>query len=285
MTAAPKPRQSMKNLMKGLRGEHNASLNLCATRNTTMAMAALLATCCMGSCKVGDSQTAATKPMVPEWALPGSSTHKQVPPPADFHRATQTSNRRIGIFDGQSDVGASLVPGNASFDPGSKEYTINSAGYNIWYTRDEFRFLWKKMSGDVSLAADVKLPNAEGFFDRKAVVIIRQSLDDDAEEAMVARHGAGLMHLAWRPEKNKMILQMKVPEKSATRIGLEKRGESYAMFISLNGEPMHQLGAPIKLAFKEPFYVGIGFCSHIPDKIDTAILSNVMLENAAGKLQ
>ncbi|MBC6700137.1 biopolymer transporter Tol [Hymenobacter sp. BT190] len=141
------------------------------------------------------------------------------------------------------------------------------------------------MSGDISLAADVKFPNETGFFDRKAVVIIRQSLDDDSEEAMVARHGAGLMHLAWRPEKNKMVLQMKVPEKSAMRIGIEKRGESYAMFISLNGEPMHQLGDPIKLAFKEPFYVGIGFCSHIPDKVDTAILSKVVLENAAGKLQ
>ncbi|WP_223827672.1 hypothetical protein [Hymenobacter armeniacus] len=275
----------MKNLLKVLRERRNGGLNLYNNKNNALIILASIAMGCIVSCKVGDSQTAATKPVVPDWALPGSSTHKQVPPPADFHRATKTSNRHIGIFDGQSDVGASLVPGNSSFEPTTKEYTINSAGYNIWYTRDEFRFLWKKMSGDVSLAADVKFPNAEGFFDRKAVVIIRQSLDDDSEEAMVARHGAGLMHLAWRPEKNTKVLQMKVPEKSAMRIGLEKRGENYAMFISLNGEPMHQLGDPIKLTFKEPFYVGIGFCSHIPDKIDTAILSNVVLENAAGRLQ
>jgi hypothetical protein len=269
----------MKDLVKVLREK---SLNLYDNRNTALA---IMATCCITSCKVSNSQTASTKVVVPDWALPGSSTHKQVPPPIDFHRATKTLNKPIGIFDGQSDVGASLVPGTSSFEPLTKEYTINSAGYNIWYTRDEFRFLWKKMSGDVSLAADVKFPNEAGFFDRKAVVIIRQNLDDDAEEAMVARHGAGLMHLAWRPEKNKTILQMKVPEKSAMRIGIEKSGESYAMFISLNGEPMHQLGNPIKLTFKEPFYVGIGFCSHIPDKVDTAILSNVILENAAGKLQ
>jgi hypothetical protein len=248
----------MKDLVKVLREK---SLNLYDNRNTALA---IMATCCITSCKVSNSQTASTKVVVPDWALPGSSTHKQVPPPIDFHRATKTLNKPIGIFDGQSDVGASLVPGTSSFEPLTKEYTINSAGYNIWYTRDEFRFLWKKMSGDVSLAADVKFPNEAGFFDRKAVVIIRQNLDDDAEEAMVARHGAGLMHLAWRPEKS---------------------GESYAMFISLNGEPMHQLGNPIKLTFKEPFYVGIGFCSHIPDKVDTAILSNVILENAAGKLQ
>jgi len=222
---------------------------------------------------------------VPDWSLPGSSTHKQVPPPIDFHRVTKTDYKRIGIFEGQSDIGAALMPGSSSFNRTTKEYTVNSAGYNIWYTRDEFRLLWKKMSGDISLAADVKFPNAEGFFDSNVVVIIRQSLDDDAEEAMEAGHGAGLMHLAWRPEKNKMILQMKVPEKSAMRIGIEKKGNFYAMFISLNGEPMHQLGDPVKLDIKEPFYVGIGFCSHVPDKMDTAIFSNVVLENEAGKVK
>src|SRR5689334_24399449 len=69
---------------------------------------------------------------VPDWALPQSSTHKQVPPPADFHRASVTVNGTIGQFDGQSDVGAALVPGSASYDAAAKSYTINSAGYNIW---------------------------------------------------------------------------------------------------------------------------------------------------------
>ncbi|OAQ40288.1 biopolymer transporter Tol [Pedobacter psychrophilus] len=259
----------------------NRYYNFYSNRNTSLFILILMFTSCIISCKVKKT----TAVVVPEWSLPGSSTHKQVPPPIDFHRVTKTSNKNIGIFDGQSDIGAALVPGSSSFDPISKEYTINSAGYNIWYTRDEFRFLWKKMSGDISLAADVKFPVAEGYSDRKAVVIIRQSLDDDAEEVMVGRHGAGLMHMAWRPEKNTMIQQMKVPEKGAMRIGIEKKGDNYAMFISLNGEPMHQLGNPVKISITEPFYVGIGFTSHIPDKSDTAILSNVVLENVAGKVR
>ena len=47
---------------------------------------------------------------------------------------------------------------------------------------------------------------------------------------------------------------------------------------------MSQFGAPIELTLEEPFYVGIGFCSHVPDKVDTAILSNVLLVNKAGKV-
>jgi len=94
-------------------------------------------------------------PAVPERAQPGSPTHVQVPPPADFHRPSRNFDVPIGVFQGQSDIGAAVVPGSASYDAKTKEYTINSAGYNIWYSRDEFRYLWKKMSGDVSLAADV----------------------------------------------------------------------------------------------------------------------------------
>ena len=69
------------------------------------------------------------------------------------------------------------------------------------------------------------------------------------------------------------------------RIGIEKRGNSFVLFVSMDGEPMHQFGAPIQLHIDEPFYVGIGFCSHIPDKADTAILSNIILVNAADNIR
>ena len=241
---------------------------------------------CVASHKaVAQAATAPDNVQVPDWALPSSPTHKQVPPPLDFHRPARTNNNHIGIFTGQTDVGAAVVAGSSSYNPSSKQYTITSAGYNIWYTRDEFRYLWKKMSGDVSLAADVTFPDTAGYGDRKAVVIIRQSLEDDSKEAMVALHGAGLMHLAWRPEANASLKEMRVTEKSAQRIGIEKKGDSFAIFVSMHGEPMHQLGDAIQLHLDAPFYVGIGFCSHQPAKRDAAILSNVVLENSAGKVQ
>ena len=244
----------------------------------------------------------AQTPAVPDWALPGSETHTQVSPPADFHRPTVTSNKSIGIFEGQSDIGAALVPGSSSYNPDTKQYTITSAGYNVWYIRDEFRYLWKKMSGDVSLAADISYPDTLGFGDRKALLVIRQSLDDDSKEALVALHGEGMIHLAWRPEKGQRIKDMeyrigsrgglpggKSPDDlviaHAKRIGIEKHGDLFTLFVSMAGEPMHQFGAPIQLHINEPFYVGIGFCSHLPDKADIAILSNVVLVNTAGEVR
>jgi hypothetical protein len=71
----------------------------------------------------------------------------------------------------------------------------------------------------------------------------------------------------------------------AKRIGIEKHGDAIAIFVSLQGEPMHQLGPPINLHFDQPFYVGVGFCSHLPATTDTAVLSDVVLEHSAGKVR
>jgi len=231
------------------------------------------------------AQTPKTKVEVPDWALPGSPTHKQVPPPADFHRATVTENKKIGVFKGQSDVGGALMPGTSGYNSKTKQYTITSAGYNVWYTRDEFRYLWKEMSGDVSLAANISFPDKEGYFDRKVILVIRQTLDDDSKEAMVALHGGGLIHLAWRPDKGQNIKEMRVDKKNAIRLGIEKRGDAFAIYLSMEGEPMKQYGEPVQLHIDAPFYVGIGFCSHQPDKTDTAVISDVVLENSAGKIK
>src|SRR4051812_8178116 len=79
------------------------------------------------------AQTPATKPTeaVPDWAQPGTATHKQVAPPSDYHKATRTTYKPIGIFTAQSDIGSPIIEGSASYDPATKAYTINSAGYNI----------------------------------------------------------------------------------------------------------------------------------------------------------
>lgn len=228
---------------------------------------------------------------VPDWAEPSSPTHVQVAPPKGFHKPSKNFDTPIGIFDGQSDVGAAAVPGSATFDANTDEYTINSAGYNIWYSRDEFRYLWKKMSGDVSLAADATFPDAKGYGDRKAVLVIRQTLEDDSQEAVVGEHGTGMIHLAERREADAQMTDMQfrfggmLDGVKAKRIGIEKRGDAVAIFVSLKGEPMHQLGPPIVLHFEGPFYVGIGFCSHLPATVDTAVFSAVKLANVAGRVR
>jgi hypothetical protein len=237
---------------------------------------------------------------VPDWALPQSATHKQVPPPADFHRISVPAGGAIGQFEAQTDVGAALAPGSASYDAASKIYTINSAGYNIWYQRDEFHYLWKKMSGDVSLAASVNWPDIDDFHDRKVALVIRDSLDDDSRQIMAAQHGNGMVHIAWRAEKTGPMTDIEYrsarqPRAGTAeqgpqtfhpvRIGIEKKGDAFQLYTSWQGEPMHPEGAPVTFKTSGPFYVGVGFTSHLAANVLTAKVGDVVVENAAGRIR
>src|SRR5437868_11506148 len=73
----------------------------------------------------------------------------------------------------------------------------------MWATSDHFHYVWIKMSGDVSLEADVEFTGTNpqsGTPDahRKACLVIRQSLDADSPYADAATHGDGLTSLQWR---------------------------------------------------------------------------------------
>ncbi|HEY5392429.1 MAG TPA: biopolymer transporter TolR, partial [Hanamia sp.] len=60
-------------------------------------------------------------------------------------------SQKLGIFQGQTDVGKVLHAGNASHDPNTDDYLVSGSGSNIWFTNDEFHFVWKKMKGDFIL--------------------------------------------------------------------------------------------------------------------------------------
>ena len=169
---------------------------------------------------------------------------------------------------------------------------IWDAGWRLAYLSSDYARVSNagRDSAWEALAADATFPNPNGYNDRKALLIIRQTLEDGSKEAMVAEHGTDMIHLAQRREQGALITDMQyrfggsLAKVMAKRIVLEKRGDDIALFVSLEGEPMHQFGPPITLHFDAPFYVGIGFCSHLPDKSDTAVLSHVLLENAAGQV-
>jgi hypothetical protein len=105
---------------------------------------------------------------------------------------------------------------------------------------------------------------------------------------MTALHGTGLIHLAVRPEKNadiKAVTNLKAKPTDKVRLGLEKHGDTFALYAGLNGGPMQLVGATASLHLEGSFYVGIAFCSHVPDKSDTTVLSNLVFEDASGKVR
>src|SRR6185369_4531515 len=110
-------------------------------------------------------------------------------------------NKSIGIFEGQTEVGTILHPGEATFDNQKGVYTVAGSGENIWIGPDAFHFVWKKVTGDFALSANVAVASSKGNPHRKAVLMVRQSLDADSVYADIALHGEGLMSLQFRDER------------------------------------------------------------------------------------
>ena len=106
--------------------------------------------------------------------------------------------RMIGIFKNNKDIGNPINAGSASFDEATQTYTLKGAGYNIWFERDEFNYLYNKIGGDFVITANF------GFIDkgtdphRKIGLMIRESVDEKAASINATLHGDGLTVLQWR---------------------------------------------------------------------------------------
>ncbi len=194
----------------------------------------------------------------------------------------QAGHETPGIFECHSDVGAVLHPGTSIYDSAHGTYTITGSGENMWLARDGFQYLWKKASGDLSLAADIRFPHTGGNPHRKAALVFRQTLDADSVYADAVLHGAGLTALQFRAGKGDVTggaeLNFDKITDAPTRLRIEKRGDHFTMFVSFHGEPLHPSGAATRLHLEGQFYIGLGVCAHDKDASETAVFSNVVIE-------
>lgn len=189
------------------------------------------------------------------------------------------SNAALGIFPSQSDVGSVTPPGKTVYDAATRTYTIDSSGANLWVREDDFHFVWKKVSGDLALTANVSFPlTPEGASPhRKALLMFRQALDSDAVYADAALHGNGETALQYRGARGDTTQDIEFNSGMPKTLRLEKRGDTFTLFISQHGEPLHPAGASIKLHLDGPFYVGLGVCAHNKDAVERAAFANVEL--------
>jgi len=191
----------------------------------------------------------------------------------------RATGNAIGIFEGHGDVGKVSHAGAVEYDAAKQTYTIAGSGENIWFDKDAFQFVWKKMSGDVTLTADVSFLAKGGDEHKKAVLMIRQSLDADSSYADVALHGNGMAALQYRDDSGAQTQEIQASVSMPKRVRLVKRGDHFSMWlVDENGRFQPATGSA-RVVLKEPFYVGIGMCSHNDNVIEKAIFSKVELKS------
>lgn len=191
----------------------------------------------------------------------------------------QASN--LGIFTNEGSVGATPPECKAKYDVAKGEYAITGGGANVWAASDAFYFVWKQVSGDVTLIADVRWVGTSAAEHRKAMLMIRQSLDPGSAYADAVSHGNGLTSLQFRGAANENTYQVVAAEDGPVRLRIVRKGSRFTIYFGKPGEELKSTEPVEFIGLKDPVYVGLGVCSHAAKTLETAIFSNVKIEEAS----
>ena len=148
-----------------------------------------------------------------------------------------------GVFESHGDVGMTPKAGALEFDAATADYRVSGGGADIWGTEDALHFAWKRLTGDVTLTADVRFVGAGAVANRKAVLMVRQDLTAGSAYADVALHGDGHTALQFRSAAGAVTGEVTSTIRSPVRLRMERRGNTFTVFAGKPGEELTTLGA------------------------------------------
>lgn len=191
-------------------------------------------------------------------------------------------NKSIGIFQQTTDVGNPAKKGSSTFDLVSQVYTIKGGGYNIWFERDEFHYLYNSIKGDFVLTANFEFVGDGVDAHRKFGWMIRESLDEEASHISAVVHGDGLSLLQWRSLRGAYMRdpedQVFSPKNNYSILQLERKGKEIIMRAAHVGEALQLIGSKKMPYLNDEVFAGLFVCSHNPEVIEEAKIWNVRID-------
>ena len=172
------------------------------------------------------------------------------------------------------DIGGPAIAGSTDYNAGS--YTVRGGGSDIWADFDQFRYVYRQVTGDIDIVARVAaVENVDVW--TKAGVMIRDALTANAAHAsMFVTPGSGV-RFHRRPSAGG--LSQNTTAGTSLRapywVRLERRGTQITAFHSSSGTAWTQVGT---MALSLPtVYVGLAVTSHNNSTAATALFDNVVV--------
>jgi len=188
----------------------------------------------------------------------------------------------LGMFSNHMDIGNPKNKGNAQYDKVTHTYALTGSGYNIWFNRDEFQYVFKKIKGDFTATANFRFIGATGNGHRKIGWMIRQSTEDKSIHVSAVAHGDGLTVMQWRSETGENMKdpegEIFYPEKNFEVVQLQRTGKRLIMRVGHVSEPLQAVGSHIMGNMPDEALVGIFICSHDPEVIEQARVWDVHID-------
>ena len=191
----------------------------------------------------------------------------------------------LGIFEKDTSVTLGQFAGHADFNSSTGEYSVMGSGGEISGTADGFQYLWKRVTGDVTVNADARFTGTGDTGRSQAALMIRQSLDPDAAYAAALICGDGRSTVQYRVDRGASTRNADLPVNAnmagIVHLSIRRRGDSFTVAVGRVGKMGGAIpvSAPVTVTMNGPVYVGLALGSpNDPKRQVAAVFSNVSVQ-------
>jgi len=191
-------------------------------------------------------------------------------------------NSSVGIFQANSDIGNPKMIGSAIYNQPDQSYTLRGGGYNIWFERDEFHYLFNKIKGDFILTANFEFVGKGNNPHRKSGWMVRETTDEKSSHISATLHGSGLTVLQWRVSAGAAMRdpqdEIFAKDSSFNVIQIERAGKNIIMRASHTGKPLELIGSHAMDNLPDEVLVGPFICSHDSNTVEEVKVWNLRID-------
>jgi hypothetical protein len=167
-------------------------------------------------------------------------------------------------------------------------YTMTAGGADIWDVpdirhpstfHDEFHYAYMQVSGNCLIIAKVEsVSNTNAW--AKAGVMVRDSLDDNAINAMVCMTPGSGASFQYRLATGQASTNVQDPNVATPYwVAIERQGDMFYGVYCADGLSWNQLGS-VTITMPDPVYIGLCLTSHNPPAACKAMFSNFSINQS-----
>jgi hypothetical protein len=188
----------------------------------------------------------------------------------EIARGSQASFRYVAWYG--ADVGQVGAAGREDLYQGA--WTIEGSGEDIWFGIDEFRYVYRPLTGSGEIVARVaSVQNTNDW--AKAGVMIRERLDDDSAHAMtVVTPTQGVCFQRRRVAGGESYHTGGNWSGSPYWVRLVREGDTFTSYMSADGHDWELVGSDTT-ELAQTVYVGLVVTSHNDGTLCTAVIDSV----------
>ncbi len=179
-----------------------------------------------------------------------------------------------------SDIGNFIPGGSQSFTNGT--WAVQGAGYDIWFTADQFHYVWQSLSADGTISAHV-LSQGNTSSWAKAGVMLRQSTDPGSPYYYAFVTPGNGINIQYRSAQGAAaVQQLNTAGIVPAYLMVARSGNTYSTYTSTDGNNWtYVIGTGVTLNLSGPMLAGLAVTSHSEGTLNTATFDTVNVNTTA----